>query len=96
MGERISNRYLRKILCRMCGMVGADPTVIDFKKQDWYQDYTWTREQEDEFAEWLREYLMKNRLAFKSLTGLTSKNKVLINRFINSFLFYCGWMTKEE
>lgn len=95
MGERISNRHLRIILCKMCSMVGADPALIDFKQDNWYMQYSWTREQEDEFREWLRAYLRKDRLAFRLLTGITVRNKILIDRFIESFLLYCGWTTKE-
>ena len=48
------NQELKIILDEMCSRVGA--SNIDFRSDHWYEDYTWTMEEQDDFINWLTNH----------------------------------------
>lgn len=91
---KIENEYLKKILKKQCEIVGADYVKIDFKKEGWFTDYTWTEKQEDEFYDWLIEFL-KDRKAWKSLTShWASYNKKNREKLAGEWILNYGWKLK--
>jgi len=51
-------KHLNIILIKMCEMVGADFSKMDFKKQNWFHQFEWTEDSENEFKKWLISYLL--------------------------------------
>ena len=93
--KRISNPYLIQILKRMCSIVGANYDEIDFSIPGWYTKYEWTKEQEQDFIDWLTEYLYSNTKARRSLMTISRKNKKLARQAAEQFVFMFGWKTKQ-
>ena len=55
----INESQLKEILTEMCRRVGADYDKIDFKKEGWFRDYTWTEEEQEDFHQWLGNKLVE-------------------------------------
>lgn len=85
------NKYLKIILLKQCEIVGADYNKIDFKKENWYWDYQWTKEQEQEFKLWLIDYIKNNKEARNELMSIPSVNKKFLEKFANEFIMNYGW-----
>jgi len=83
------------ILKKMCKFVGADYKKMDFHKDDWYWDYTWTKEEEGKFADWMVKYLMENKKARKMFSGVI-RTKNQIKEATNMFIFNYGWKVSED
>ena len=84
------NKYFEKILKKQCKMVGADYDKLDGKKERWFEDYIWTEKQQDEFHDWLVDYL-KDRKVARSLTHLPNLNKKLREGFAGWWILDWGW-----
>lgn len=84
------NESLVVILKRMCEVVGCDYDTIDFKSNDWYTTYTWSEEQQNEFIDWMVDYLKKSSTARKDMSILSSSKKEL-QRFSQFFVSMYGW-----
>jgi len=82
---------METILQKLQDAVGAKD--VDFKKHDWYLDYTWTPEQQDEFALWMTNYLYNNAGVRKKIMTRPAKNKKLCKKFADMFIFNYGWKT---
>lgn len=89
------NKYIHEILFKMCEMVGADPTKVDFSKKNWFQKYQWTMAEEDIFIEWIINYFKMNKEAWKEL-GNAERSKYKYRKWAKDFVFYCGWKYKKE
>lgn len=92
----IMNMYLKAILTKMCDMVNVKFDEIDFKGSDWYLKHEWSKEQQDEFSEWLQKYLNDGKIAWRELTNMNSSNKKNRKRFANEFIFQYGWKQKDD
>ena len=40
-------KHLTVVLKKMCKMVKADLEKINFKKENWFWDYTWTEKEQE-------------------------------------------------
>ena len=89
------NKYLKTILLKQCKIVKADYTKIDFKKENWYWDYQWNRNQEQEFKLWLTDYMKKNKEARNKLMNIPSINKIFLEKFADQFILNYSWRTKN-
>jgi len=49
--------YFTDILKEMCRRVEVDYNEIDFTKDEWYLDYSWSKTEQDKFIEWVSKYL---------------------------------------
>jgi len=89
---KIKDKHLREILTKMCSCAGADIDKINFKG-NWFQQHTWTQEQEREFKQWLIAYLKKagNR---RAVMEHPVNNKAVISKFVDMFCFQYGWKYK--
>lgn len=85
------NQELKIILDEMCSRVGA--SNIDFRSDHWYEDYTWTEEEEKDFINWLANHLYENKEARKMFVNLR-KVKRDCNKASNKFVLNYGWKTK--
>jgi|ERR1700719_2745811 len=85
---------LQKILTEMCKRVGADPTIIDFQKDHWFWDYTWTEKQQKEFHTWMSDYLWKNKKEIDHLASfpsLTKRSQKAVDELVDEFISNYGW-----
>jgi len=89
----LKEKHLKKILEEMCRRVGANYSVVN-SSEDWYLKYSWTKSQENDFRNWLFNYLKNNKEARKSF-GLLSDDKE-IEKFVDMFIFQYGWTDKKE
>jgi hypothetical protein len=83
-------KYLKYVLKKLCKMVGAKYSDIDFKEPQWFMKHTWTREKENIFMKWMVDYLHGNTKARKEITTC-GKNKRCIEQAVEWFLFNYGW-----
>ena len=88
--------YTAFILEQMCMKVNANPDNIDFGKQDWFHSFEWYEEQEEEFIEWLADYLYNNKEARKELLRFPSRSKKVMRRAAEQFVFNYGWKLKQK
>lgn len=84
------------VLEKMCQMVGADKSTINFRSDQWYNEYQWTKHQENEFVKWLTEYLYKNKQARSEIMRFPSRNKKKCKAVAEMFNFIYGWKTYES
>jgi len=89
------NIHLRNILTEMCKRVGANYNSVDFKKEQWFMDFEWGREEEISFGDWFVNYLTNHVGARRELLHLTSAPLSLLRRAWNEFNFNYGWKYKE-
>jgi hypothetical protein len=92
----IENEYFAHVIKEMCNRVGADYDKLDPKKEDWYLEYSWTEKEQDDFKEWVVDYLYRSTGARKAILNFPLKNKTKIRKAVDWFLFDYGWTLKNE
>lgn len=84
--------HLSIVLQKMCEYVGADYNKIDFSKENWYSEYSWSEKKQDEFINWMVDYLYNNNKARKEILAFSHiKKKSKIRESVNWFVFNYGW-----
>ena len=78
---------LDEILKKMCSYVNADFDSIDFKRTGWYLEHIWTAEQQEDFREWLIEYMKKHKRKLKIYKPVKAANW---------FILAYGWRCENE
>lgn len=81
-------KELDTILKKMCNIAKVDYGSIDFLKKNWYNEYTWTTEQSNKFANWLLVFLTDNKNAQRELFDMTITTKKLLQKAVNQFMLY--------
>lgn len=89
-------KHLQKILREMCRRVGADFNEMDFRRENWFLDYTWKEEDEENFKEWLESYFRSSKEAREEIMAIPSKNKNFIKEAVRMFILSYGWKTETE
>lgn len=97
------DEHMVAIFEEMCKRVGADfvHVILDQTKKSngryhWpFEAYTWTEEQEEDFAKWTVDYLYTNADARKSLTRC-GKNKKCLKQAVTFILFMWGWKYEKK
>jgi hypothetical protein len=82
------------ILSKMCGMVGTNICKINFQDSKWFSKHTWTEKQQEEFVEWLVNFLYNNYKARKQFLSIPKKNKKYIQKAVGEWIFQYGWKTQ--
>ncbi len=88
------NKYLKVIMSKMCSYVGVKVEDINLKDENWFLKHEWTGKQEDEFLEWMIDYLIKHPKAQRELYG-SAGNKTLNTKRAAIFIFAYGWKTQK-
>ena len=88
--------HLEIILREMCTRVGADFDTTDFKRPEWYWEHEWSKEDETEFSDWLRDYLYDNLEARRELLNHTTKNKKHAADAAAEFVWMYGWKVRSD
>jgi hypothetical protein len=86
------NKELKTILDEMCSRVGAKD--INFEESEWYLKHTWTKEEQEDFRNWLSDFLYNNSKARKVFS--IPKSKKYCNKASGMFILSYGWRTKEN
>lgn len=86
---------LEPILKKMCEMVGVPYEKMDFKKERWFHEHSWTSEQQAEFKTWLTKYMFDNQDARVALS-YCRKDMTSCQKFADMFVFNYGWRTKRD
>ncbi|MBU1067589.1 hypothetical protein KKE60_07355 [Patescibacteria group bacterium] len=96
MRDQTIGKYLEIVLQEVCKRVGAPCEGIDFKKDRWFEDYSWTMKEEESFTNWMVDLLYNNSSARRELTGHCGKNKKMCERAAQEFVFMYGWKYKAD
>jgi hypothetical protein len=88
------NPVLQEILQEMCRRVNVDYNTVDFTKDRWYMDHSWTLEEEKDFIDWLTKEVLSNKKKYK-LIFLATSSKHLIKKSVEWFVLQYGWKYKE-
>jgi len=86
---------LEPILRKMCEMVNVPYEKVDFTKERWFHDHTWTAEQEKEFKEWLAKYMFNSQAARVALS-YCRKDMTSCEQFAEMFAFNYGWKVLRD
>jgi len=78
------------VMEEMSKRVGAKWKDIDPSKEGWFKEYSWTKEEEEEFARWMSNHIYNKGSARKMLTRV-GKNRRDISQAVNEFLMTYGW-----
>jgi len=82
------------ILKKMCDVVDAPISVVN-SSDDWYNKYTWTKIQQDDFRDYLTQYLYDNSKARSEIMSYPRKNKKNCKEVADWFVFGYGWKLKD-
>lgn len=87
------HEYIETALKEMCSRVNAKYEDVDFQENWWFMNYSWTKEQEDDYLKWLTNYLkpIKVRSVFTDFPRIYKEDKVA-----SWFVLNYGWKTKEK
>ena len=92
MKNNLHGVYFTDILKEMCRRVGANYEDIDFSKDEWYLDYSWSKSDQDQFIEWFARYLKnmgprRELCAYPSLVRTEPQRIQFATQFVSEF----GW-----
>jgi hypothetical protein len=90
------NKYLEEILKEMCKRVKADYSKIVFNEDDWFYKYSWTINEENDYVNWLIEYLQKNKKACQEIMKYPSSDKKYLLKFAQKFVSNYGWKYNQK
>ena len=86
---------LLDVLKEMCKRVNADYNKMDFKKPNWFLDYSWTEEEEKEFSGWLIKQLNRDEeLRQELMDNFSWKDEKRLKKVADEFVFNYGWKLK--
>jgi hypothetical protein len=76
--KKVKENIIETIINKMFEIAGYNIGYKDIldRKDDWYAQYTMTKEQEEEWMKWGEEYISKSRVWYKKLA---SKEMSMIN-----------------
>lgn len=88
--------YFSDVLKEMCSRVGADYDSVDFQKDGWYLDHTWTTEEQEDFVSWFAAFLKNTgprteMCKYPQLVKTTEERKRFARKFISEF----GWLISK-
>ena len=90
------NKSQKHVFTKMCEVVDVKLEDIDFSKDRWYVDHTWTSEQEQQFCNWLKNEIKTNNKVRKELTTLQYRpTKKQVADVVMWFNLMWGWKTKD-
>jgi hypothetical protein len=84
-------KHLKTVLTKMCEYVEVDYEAVDFTKDKWYQEHTWTFEQAKDFETWFFNYLANNEEARNEIMRTPIRQKKWLMRFVKQFESNYGW-----
>ena len=90
------NESQKQVFTKMCSYVNVNIDDIDFSKDRWYCEHEWTKEQEQDFCDWLVNEIRTNNNIRKELTTLSHRpTKKRVKETVMWFNLMWGWKTKQ-
>ena len=82
------------VLKEMFKRVGAEDKydTFDFKKKNWFWDYTWTLEEEQDFIKWVGKFLKEKRYVGKGKKRGMDWGVYEAIKIVGNY----GWRTKQK
>jgi hypothetical protein len=81
----------------MCEMVDVKYEDVDFSAHNWFLEHTWTKEEEQEFCDWLVNEIRTNNKVRKELTTLPYRPaKYRAKKAVMWFNLNWGWKTELQ
>jgi len=65
---------------------------INFKKKDWFKEYTWTEKREEQYIQWLSDFLKKN---WQGMIDTKPTSKKLRDKVSEEFVSNYGCVIRE-
>lgn len=91
MDNHISVEDSQIILKKMCQVVGVDYEQFDFSQSKWFQQHSWTLEEQEKFVRWLGKLLRK-----KGYVGQGTKRGMDWGEYeAKKIVFNYGWSIKD-
>lgn len=91
---------LKRIVLKQFSIIGKEDEVetTDFldNKNPWFWKYTYTKEQEKEFAEWFENELYTDTDFRKFIMKIPKKSKKYIKDAVAWYLFLYGFSVRED
>jgi hypothetical protein len=88
---------MKSVIKKMCTYVDVKFEDVDFKKENWYMEHSWTAEQEKKFCNWLVNEIKTNNDIRKELTTLSYRpTKKRVEEAVMWFNLMWGWKTEEK
>ena len=85
-----------EVLTKMCSYVGVTPSDELFADSEWYENYQWTKAEEEEFKNW---FIDQARRSSKIRKGVFGRSRMTINEIkagVNWFLLNYSWKWREN
>lgn len=88
--------HINIILTEMFKRVGEEYDPIKTIGENWFWKHEWEEEEQNNFRDWLAEYLFKNRQARKEIMAFPIRRKKNCHNVANFFILNYGWKVKSE
>jgi hypothetical protein len=85
---------LKVVLTKLCSYIEKDTSEINFTANGWFKTHSWTPTQEQDFTDWLSNYLHSNKKVRKEMYLILPKCKKLCRYAAEQFTLSFGWKTK--
>lgn len=90
------DEHIQEILSEMCKRVGTTIEDVDFQTDNWFKLYEWTEEEQEDFKNWLIDYLYVKNKSRKVIATNPIKNKKHLEKIADWFIFNYGWKIKNR
>lgn len=87
---------METVLCNMCRIVKVHYLDVDFKKDNWWKRATWTSKQQNDFIDWLADYMHKIPKAQVELLGTRYAKKKQCWKEAMFFTMNHGWKVNDN
>ena len=92
-----ANPSMELIMRKMITEIGLTVHDIDFDDPAWFSKHTWTEKQQNDFLEWLIEFLSDySHLKEVAQFPFISKSLKMRKKIANWFIFQYGWRCDYE
>ena len=89
-------KHMAIVIKEMCSRADVDYDSLDLTTDDWFIEYTWTAEEEEQFINWLADYLYENDCAREEIMVYPNKDMkfcgtaaMCLSYYYGFHLFYC-------
>lgn len=88
--------HFRLVLTQMCKHCNVNVYDVKWADNEWYSNHHSTEQQEQQFKQWLADFLYNNRAAQRELlaNSYSAANKKTCERFADEFWFTYGFSQK--
>lgn len=89
--SKIKPEHSAIILDELCKRVGVDSKTVDFSKPSWFEEHSWTKDEQQDFRDWLAGFLSENGYAKKTYHMGQKHSYYEASKMLSNY----GWKVKE-